>query len=467
MAALLLSFAGNALGSAFGPAGAMVGRAVGAVAGGFIDRALFGDDTRRRIEGPRLNDLDVMGSTEGAPIPRLYGRARLSGELIWATRLEEVISTRSETAGGGKGGGPRITMTSYSYFANFAVGLCDGPVAKIGRIWADGKPLDVEGLNVRSHLGAADQLPDPLIEAKEGADSAPAYRDLAYLVFERLALEPFGNRIPQISVEVLRPVGRLEQMIRAVALTPGATEFGYDTLPVVRALGQGAYAPENRHVANAETDWAASLDELQAVCPNLKRVALVVAWFGSDLRAGECLVRPAVNNAAKVTQGATWAVTGLTRATAPVVSLHEERPAFGGTPSDASVVRAIKDLHARGIKVTFYPFLMMDVPAGNALPDPWTGGDSQPAYPWRGRITCDPGPGREDTADGTGAAATQVAKLFGKATPENFAVAGTIVSYSGPPEWTLRRMILHYAHLCAAAGGVETFLTSTPVGEKE
>ncbi len=63
MASLLLSFAGNALGGAFGPAGAIAGRALGALAGGVVDRALFGDPTRRNIEGPRLNDLSVLGST--------------------------------------------------------------------------------------------------------------------------------------------------------------------------------------------------------------------------------------------------------------------------------------------------------------------------------------------------------------------------------------------------------------------
>ena len=35
---------------------------------------------------------------------------------------------------------------------------------------------------------------------------------------------------------------------------------------------------------------------------------------------------------------------------------------------------------------------MMDVPVGNSLPDPY-GGTGQPAYPWRGRITCHPAPG--------------------------------------------------------------------------
>ncbi len=38
-----------------------------------------------------------------------------------------------------------------------------------------------------------------------GAGFAPAYRGVAYVVFEDLALEPFGNRVPQFTFEVVRP----------------------------------------------------------------------------------------------------------------------------------------------------------------------------------------------------------------------------------------------------------------------
>src|SRR3989304_10613561 len=104
MAALLLSFAGASLGGALlGPLGGIGGRLVGAITGSVIDRALFSG--KRHVEGPRLADLDVMASTEGAPVPRGYGRARLPGTLVWATRVEEVVETRDESPG--KGLGPR------------------------------------------------------------------------------------------------------------------------------------------------------------------------------------------------------------------------------------------------------------------------------------------------------------------------------------------------------------------------
>ena len=260
------------------------------------------------------------------------------------------------------------------YFANLAIGLCEGPIGFVRRVWADGRELDLTTLVVRVHRGDETQPPDPLIVAKEGADNAPAYRGLAYVVFERLPLESFGNRVPQFSFEVARPVDGLAAMIRAVCLIPGASEFGYETSPVMQAFGFGVTRPENRHQLTAVADVVASLDALQALCPNLRRVSLVVSWFGDDLRAGHCTIAPRVESAVKVTQGAEWSAAGLARASARIVSQAGGAAAYGGTPSDASVVRLIQHLKDRGLEVVLYPFVMMDIAGDNALPDPWTGG---------------------------------------------------------------------------------------------
>lgn len=449
MAALVLSVAGAAAGKAvFGPAGAIAGRLIGALAGNAIDQVLFATHRQRALDGPRLSDLTVMASTAGAPIPRVYGRTRLSGEVIWATSLEEVVNTSSQTTrtggkgmgGGGGGSSVTTTATTYSYFANLAVGLSEGPIGAVKRVWADGKELDLSGLTVRVYSGDEAQTPDPLIVAKEG--DAPAYRGLAYVVFERLPLENFGNRIPQLSFEVVRGVGQLEQMVRAVTLIPGATEFGYEPATVVQQAGPGQSLPENRHISYAPSDVIASLDELQAVAPNLERVAIVIAWFGTDLRCGQCRVLPSIDNAAKATSGGTWTVAGVVRATARLVSQIDGRPAFGGTPADDSMRDLIAELKARGLKITLYPFLLMDIPAGNTLTDPYSGASSQPHYPWRGRITCDPAPGQTGSPDGTSTAADQVNAFFS----------------GGPDSWNYNTMILHYASLAADAGGVDAFV---------
>jgi hypothetical protein len=51
-----------------------------------------------------------------------------------------------------------------------------------------------------------------------------------------------------------------------------------------------------------------------------------------------------------------------------------------------------------------------------------------------------------------------VSAFFGSAEASDFIVSGTNVSWSGGSDWGYRRMVLHYAHLCAAAGGVDSFL---------
>jgi hypothetical protein len=77
----------------------------------------------------------------------------------------------------------------------------------------------------------------------------------------------------------------------------------------------------------------------------------------------------------------------------------------------------------------------------------------------RGRITCSPAAGYASSVHKTAAAGAQVAALFGSAEVSDFAVSGETVSWTGTSgDWGLRRMILHYAHLCAAAGGVDAFL---------
>ncbi len=246
---------------------------------------------------------------------------------------------------------------------------------------------------MRLYRGTGDQLPDPLIEAKQGTGNAPAYRGLAYVVFERLPLEAYGNRIPVLQFEVIRTVGDLEGRVRAITMIPGATEHGYATDVTTETTGAGSARNINRNTLTAATDWHAAMDELQAVCPNLQHVALVVAWFGTDLRAGDCRIRPGVEVPYRGDESKPWRVAGIDRGLAHVVSWHEGGPAYGGTPDDASVVQAIADLRARGLKVTLYPFVMMDIPPGNGLQDPY-GGAEQAAYPWRGRMTCHPAPGR-------------------------------------------------------------------------
>ena len=101
------------------------------------------------------------------------------------------------------------------------------------RVWADGNEIQPDSLNLRIYKGGTDQLPDPKIEAVEGAGHAPAYRGVAYCVIEDLDLSLFGNRVPQFSFEVIRPAQGaaaaahpdLSKIIPGVCLIPGTGEY--------------------------------------------------------------------------------------------------------------------------------------------------------------------------------------------------------------------------------------------------
>jgi len=256
--------------------------------------------------------------------------------------------------------------------------------------------------------------------------------------------------------------------VRAVTLIPASGEFSYATEVIRKATDAygSTTSVENLNAIPETADILVALDRLQSLAPAVESVSLVVAWFGDDLRAGRCKVQPGVEVPDKATTPASWSVNGIGRSDAYLVSRDaEDRPVYGGTPADFAVVQAIQEIKARGLRVTFYPFILMDVPSGNALPNPYSDNAAsigQPSFPWRGRITCSPAAGFAGTADQTAIAALQVAALFGIATPASFSISDESVSWTGAADdWGLRRMVLHYAHLCAVAGGVDAFLIGT------
>jgi hypothetical protein len=497
MATILLSAAGAALGGAVGGSvlgisSVALGRFAGAVIGRSIDQRLLGQGSEV-VETGRVSRLRLTGSGEGDAIAQVHGRMRVSGQVIWATEFRERVTVTPGRSGGGKGR-PRPatpTVREISYSVSLALALCEGEISRVARIWADGTEIAPDDLDMRVYTGSRDQLPDPLIEAVEGAGSVPAYRGTAYVVIEDLDLTPFGTRVPQFSFEVCRPAQEgnpgadLDPVhaLRGVAMLPGTGEYALATTPVTMDFGFGSKGLANVNTPGARSDFAVSLEALTQELPRVRATSLVVSWFGDDLRCGECQIRPMVEQKAFDAANMPWQVSGLGRGAAQEVPRDGEgREVYGGTPTDQAVVEAILALRQAGQDVLCYPFILMTQMAGNGLPDPWSGAGDQPVLPWRGRITTSKAPGQEGSPDGTAAAADEVAAFFGTARAADFtvtpveavpvgvpgtgaldllsfggAVKASPVAYHGADEWSFRRFILHQAALCAAAGGVESF----------
>ena len=137
-----------------------------------------------RDPGSRVDGLEIQTSSEGAPVPRVYGRMRLAGQVIWASRFKG----NPHQAENRRRQGRRAQRGRIQLFGELRVALSEGPISGIGRVWANGSPLDTSRLVMRVYRGGEDQLPDPLIAMIEGAGAAPAYRGLAYVVFEDMPL---------------------------------------------------------------------------------------------------------------------------------------------------------------------------------------------------------------------------------------------------------------------------------------
>jgi len=180
---------------------------IGWTAGVMLGNYLFQPDGPNITqEGPRLNDLKVTTSTYGMDIPKVYGAYRISGNIIWALPLQETRHEETQEEGKG-GGGSSSTSIWYTYKATFAVALCEGEITGIRKIWFGSKLIYNNNEssfleNITVYNGSSTQEIDPTMEAKY--EDTPAYRHIAYIVFNDIELEDFGNVIPNVTAEVVK-----------------------------------------------------------------------------------------------------------------------------------------------------------------------------------------------------------------------------------------------------------------------
>jgi hypothetical protein len=200
------------------PMGAIYGAQIGLLAG----TALFPTQLPQSF-GPRIEDLATTQAQLGGPVPITYGTIAVPGTVIFLACVEE----RSHTDTVGGKGAPEQSVTTYTYYQTIALGLCEGPIAGVLRIWENGElRYDVrpqqsdetlaaynERIEASSeysatftvYLGDEAQEADPTIELTMGVGAVPAFRGLAYIVFPNRQLrDDQARRHPQFRFEVFR-----------------------------------------------------------------------------------------------------------------------------------------------------------------------------------------------------------------------------------------------------------------------
>ena len=372
MTTLFLSTIGGSVGAAaLGTIGQFAGAELGTYVGARLDSLMFGlDKTLPAVHAPRLNDLNIQTSTYGKVIPIIYGYAKISGNIIWALPLQEVMEKNSTTVGKW---GPRTTriQINYSYYATVAIAICTGVVNELINIYANEQLVDTNAIKYRFYAGTEDQQPDHLIQTLEG--HAPAYRGISYIVLEDFPLAEYGNRIPNFTFEVsCNMSSEVADKIKSINIIPGSGEFVYDTNIQSKSSGQfidnkwisaGMATRINQNSNKNVADAIVSLDHLQKTLPKVQWVSVVVNWFADNLDIAKCSIYPAV----EYKEGARaipddWQVAAIKRSQAPIISKDLlGNPIYGGTINDTSLLSYLQELKKRGYKIMLYPMLLLDI----------------------------------------------------------------------------------------------------------
>lgn len=156
-----------------------------------------GHNTTNRAD--MIADFMINTASYGEVVPEVLGTTRLSGNIIYYddfTPHEHRSTTRT-----GKGGGSKHTEITYTYTVACAIGLCEGPIQGIGKVWRGKEIYDYpnEKIELTAYLGAHGQQPWPYVVSKHPEKALP-YSGLAYMA----GVVDLGEQgsLPQFNFEI-------------------------------------------------------------------------------------------------------------------------------------------------------------------------------------------------------------------------------------------------------------------------
>lgn len=92
------------------------------------------------VDKGRFDDIRIQGSEYGGSIPIVYGRARMSGNIIWSDGVQPWVTTTPGRSGKGGGHTAEAPSNNYTYTTNLAIAICEGVVqGGLKRIWENAK----------------------------------------------------------------------------------------------------------------------------------------------------------------------------------------------------------------------------------------------------------------------------------------------------------------------------------------
>lgn len=148
---------------------------------------LFGGGQTIDTSAPVIAGFRVQTSAYARPIPRIFGKSRVSANLMWYDDFTAIPHTTTQSSGGKGGGGVEQTNTTYTYTAAALLLLGCGPVSAVTKVWRDKEQTTLAALGLSFYSGSASQTPFPHLSSNHPGQ-ALAYRGLAYVASAALDL---------------------------------------------------------------------------------------------------------------------------------------------------------------------------------------------------------------------------------------------------------------------------------------
>jgi len=148
---------------------------------------------------PRLNAVRVQTSAYGMVIPVVFGTNRSPANMIWGGDFTAIPHSTSMNVGkGGSGGGSG--STTYTYTISFAMGLCEGEIAGVGKIWEAKKKYAAPFGSMVVFTGIVPQTPWTYLQTKH-PEQALSYSGIAYVAYPNYDMGT-SNSLPNFTYEI-------------------------------------------------------------------------------------------------------------------------------------------------------------------------------------------------------------------------------------------------------------------------
>lgn len=152
---------------------------------------------------PKIGALSIQNSAFGLPIGLFWGKARLTGNMMWYGDFTAIPHTTTQSSGGKGGGGVTSQNTTFTYTAAFIFGLSEGPINSIDQVWAGKEKTTFAALGLTLLPGTIPQSVWPHLTTNHPAE-ALSYPGIAGVAHSAFNLGSSAS-LPNLSFEANGP----------------------------------------------------------------------------------------------------------------------------------------------------------------------------------------------------------------------------------------------------------------------